>query len=276
MGYCPGPYFATQRGFLEVPLPTRYRIRRGFTLIEVMTAVVIIIILAALSVTFMVYGMGKARMNNAVFDVTAMVGTAQLRAISRGSPHYIFLYQTPDDRLHMLLLERPDLSPTPNWGALTLTLPGSPPEVALAFNTVDALGNPVVRNAIIRDQLVLGAGSGSDAGGLAFLDLDSNRITKPLPAPFSAIPLTTPLFTASPLNEPSLNLLVGCNFCIENGNGGPPYGVLRFNSDGTMEVMTGNSPSGAAIAFAPNTKDEKGFTPKILTVSAPAGAAVVF
>jgi prepilin-type N-terminal cleavage/methylation domain-containing protein len=271
MGYCPGPYFATQRGSLEVPLPVRYRLRRGFTLIEVMTAVVIIIILAALSVSFMVYGMGKARMNNAVFDVTAMVNNAQLRAISRGSSHYIFLHQTPDNRLHMLLLERPIDSPEPNWAGLTLN---QPPEVELAFNGFDALGNPAVLNAIIRDQLVLGAGTGVDAGGLAFLDLDSNRITKPLPAPFSAIPLTTPLATPSSVNKPTQDLLAGCNFCIAPG--GHPYGVLRFKSDGTMEVMTGNAPSGAAIAFAPNTEDEKGFTPKILTVSAPAGATIVF
>jgi hypothetical protein len=52
--------------------------------------------------------------------------------------------------------------------------------------------------------------------------------------------------------------------------------VLRFNADGTMEVLTGNAPSGAVLAFAPNTDDEKGFTPKLLTISAPAGATVVF
>ncbi|MBN1205965.1 MAG: prepilin-type N-terminal cleavage/methylation domain-containing protein, partial [Myxococcaceae bacterium] len=54
------------------PLPIRPRLRRGFTLIEVMTAVVILIILATLAVTFMVYGVGKARVNNAVFDVAAL------------------------------------------------------------------------------------------------------------------------------------------------------------------------------------------------------------
>ena len=89
-------------------MPVRSRLRRGFTLIEVMTAVVIVIILAALAVTYMVYGMGKARMNNAVFDVAAMINGAQLRAISRGSPHYIFIHQTPDNRVRLLLLERPD------------------------------------------------------------------------------------------------------------------------------------------------------------------------
>jgi prepilin-type N-terminal cleavage/methylation domain-containing protein len=268
---CPGPYFATQKGSLEVPLPVRNRLRRGFTLIEVMTAVVIVIILAALSVTYMMYGMGKARVNNAVFDMTAMVTSAQLRAISHGSPHYIFIHQTPDNQLRLLLLERPDIPPYPNWGALTLA---QPPEVELAYNFTHPDGTVELRNAMLRDQLVLGSSVGADSGGVAFLDLDSTRITRPLPAPFSAIPLVTPLATPANVNKPTQDLLSGCNFCVDPG--GHPYGVLRFNSDGTMRVMTGNAPSGAAIAFAPNTEDEQGFAPKILTVSAPAGAVVVF
>ena len=81
-------------------MPVRSRHRRGFTLIEVMTAVVILIILTALAVTYMVYGMGKARMNNAVFDATAMINAAQLRAISRGTPHYVFIHQTSRHRTH--------------------------------------------------------------------------------------------------------------------------------------------------------------------------------
>ncbi|WP_224248990.1 pilus assembly FimT family protein [Hyalangium gracile] len=252
-------------------MPARTRLRRGFTLIEVMTAVVILIILAALAVTFMVYGMGKARMNNAVFDMTAMINSAQMRAISRGSPHYIFIHQTPDNRLRLLLLERPDDGTAISWNALDLT---QEPDVVLAYTRTLPNNTLETRNATIHDQLVLAASSGMDSGGLAFLDLDSNRITKPLPAPFSAIPLTTPQTTPSELNKPTQDLAAGCNFCVSPS--GRPYGVLRFNSDGTMKVMTGNVPSGAVIAFAPSTEDEKGFTPKLLTVSAPAGAAVVF
>ncbi|WP_224244694.1 pilus assembly FimT family protein [Hyalangium gracile] len=253
-------------------MPARSRLRRGFTLIEVMTAVVILIILAALAVTFMVYGMGKARMNNAVFDVTAMINSAQLRAISRGSPHYIFIHQTPDNRVRILLMERPDAPPViPNWNTLDLT---QEPDVVLAFTRILPDNSVETRNAPIHDQLVLGAGSGMDSGGLAFLDLDSTRITKPLPAPFSAIAMSTPTVTPSELNKPTQNLAAGCNFCVSPS--GRPYGVLRFNADGTMQVMTGDAVSGAVIAFAPNTDDEKGFTPKLLSVSAPAGAAVVF
>jgi prepilin-type N-terminal cleavage/methylation domain-containing protein len=247
------------------------RLRRGFTLLEVMTAVVIIIILAALAVTYRVYGMGKARMNNAVFDVTAMINGAQLRAVSRGSPHYLFIHQTPDHRVRVQVLERPDDGLPISWSALDLS---QEPEVALAFTRKRPDGTTEISNAFVRDQLVLSAGSGLDSGGLAFLDLDSTRITRPLPAPFSAIPLTTPLVTPSSMNKPTQDLLAGCNFCVVSS--GHPYGVLRFNSDGTMRVMTGGAPSGAVIAFAPNTEDEKGFTPKLLTVSAPAGAAVVF
>jgi hypothetical protein len=235
-----------------------------------MTVVVIIIILASLAASYMIFGMGKARMNNAVFDATAMINGAQLRALSHGSPHYVFIHQT-GNRVRLQVLERPDVGPTVTWSALNLALG---PEVALAFDRVKPDGTFERVNAPIRDELVLGDGGGVGTSGLAFLDLDSPRIRKPLPAPFSAISLTTPLFTATPLDKPSQNLLAGCNFCIDSA--GHPYGVLRFNADGTMEVLTGNAPSGAVLAFAPNTDDEKGFAPKLLTISAPAGATVVF
>ncbi len=55
-----------------------------------------------------------------------------------------------------------------------------------------------------------------------------------------------------------------------------PYGVLRFNTDGTMEMMTGGAESGGVIAFMPNTSEERGFEPKLLTISAPAGAVHTF
>lgn len=237
---------------------TRPQRRRGFTLLEVMTVVVILIILSALATAFMVYGMGNARMNNAVFDVAALINSAQLRAISRGTPHYIFIRQTADGRVRIHLLERPDaprLSPA-QWAALDLS---QGPEVAT--------------HALSRDRLVLGSSIGVDSGGLAFLDLDSGRISRPLPAPFRAIPVTTATTPSDP-NMPTPDLMAGCNFCINPS--GEPYGVLRFNSDGTMEVMTGNAPSGAVIAFAPNTRSETAIVPKLLAVSAPAGSTVVF
>ncbi|HYH94320.1 MAG TPA: hypothetical protein VD972_00005, partial [Hyalangium sp.] len=115
--------------------------------------------------------------------------------------------------------------------------------------------------------------TGPDSSGLAFMDLDSPRI-KPLPPPFNTIFLGTPLSNPPDLNVPTGDLMIGCNFCINPG--GEPYGVLRFNADGTMEVMTGLVDAGAVIAFAPSTRVEVDVEPKLLTVSAPAGATVIF
>ncbi|MFL5346790.1 MAG: Tfp pilus assembly protein FimT/FimU [Hyalangium sp.] len=256
-------------------MPAYSRHRRGFTLIEVMTAVVIIIILAALAVSYMVYGMGKARMNNAVFDATAMINGAQLRALSHGVPHYVLIHQLPalNNRVRLQVLERPDSGPAPaDWNALDLNLKS--PQEALSYTHYKTDGTTEILNAPLRDEMVLGDGAGVSASGLAFLDLDSTRVPKPLPAPFSAIPMTTPTFTPTDKDKPTPSLLAGCNFCVTSA--GHPYGLLRFNSDGTMQVLTGNAASGAVIAFAPNTTSEQGFQPKLLTVSAPAGATVVF
>lgn len=275
MGFRSGPDFATNGGPQEVPLPAYSRHRRGFTLIEVMTAVVIIIILAALAVSYMVYGMGKVRMNNAVFDATAMINGAQLRALSHGAPHYVLIYQdSGTNRVHLQVLERPDTGPTPDWTTLDLKPPKTSSQ-ALAYTHTKPDGTPEILDAPIRDQLALGDGAGASSSGLAFLDLDSTRIKKPLPAPFSALSLTTSFDPPEGKDIPTTSLLAGCNFCIVTP-GFPPYGLLRFNADGSMQVLTGNAISGAVLAFAPNTTSEQGFTPKLLTISAPAGATVIF
>jgi hypothetical protein len=234
-----------------------------------MVAVAVLIILTALA-SAVLNGMGTARMNNSVFDVAALVNAAQLRAISRGVPNYIFIHQDPVDRLvRVRMIERPDADPVINWAALDLT---QGPGKALEFSLTQPDGTVVVSNGIPRDQLVLGTSTGPDSGGLAFLDLDS--ISNPLPPPFSAISLNTPLFTPADPTIPTGELMAGCNFCINPA--GEPYGALRFNADGTMEVMTGNAISGAVIAFAPDTRSEVDVPPKLLTISAPAGATVVF
>lgn len=251
---------------------SRSRLHRGFTLLEVMAAAVILLILSALAATYMVYGTGRARMNNAVFEVAALINSAQLRAISRGTPHYVLIRQPAGGRVRIHLLERPDAPRlgAAAWAALDLS---QGPERALAFNRTRPEGTVEVANALARDQLVLGSSTGPDSGGLAFLDLDSNRIRKPLPAPFRAIPLTTTAHS-NEVDRPTPDLLAGCNFCINPS--GEAYGVLRFNSDGTLEVLTGNAPSGAVIAFAPDTRSETGIPPKLLAVSAPVGTTVIF
>jgi hypothetical protein len=246
-----------------------------------MTAVVILIILATLAGTFMLHGVGKARVNNAVFDVAALLTTAQLRAVSTGTPHYVFFHQTPDKHVRIHTLERPDLPPTiTNWDMLDLTdgidqalkfeRPKPPPPPA------DPPNPPLPPDIVVpitRDQLVLSAGAGLDRGGLAFLDLDSTRIKRPLPAPFQAIALTTEATPATP-DLPTPDLIAGCSFCVSVGE--HTYGVLRFNANGTVEVETGEAPAGGVIAFASNGDEEEQLTPKLLTISAPAGAVTVF
>jgi hypothetical protein len=220
-------------------------------------------------------------MNNAVFDVAALINAAQLRALSSGVPHYILIHWEPPPAgnpnqrwTRIRLLERPD-EPGPggvpiDWNALDLT---NGPEVALAFQPT---GAPTPTNAFLRGSVVLGVGSGPDRTGLSFMDLNSNRVRGLVRPPFTAVSLHTDT-AASPLDSPSPDLMAGCNFCV-NPSLSEPYGVLQFNADGTMQVMTGppSARSGAAIAFAPSTQNETGIVPKVLVVSAPAGSTVVF
>ncbi|MDY7227649.1 pilus assembly FimT family protein [Hyalangium rubrum] len=261
----------------------RTRLRRGFTLLELMTAVAIIAILAGLSFTAMSYGTGRARVNNAMFDVAAIFSAAQLRAMSNGVPHLVVLSQdpTPPDpseprHVRITLLERPDTA-TPTiddagWNTLDLI---NGPDVALSFERTLPDGTVGLAPAPVRDRLVLTAGSGPDSGGFSFLDLDSPRIRRPLPRPFNTIPLSTPDYNPSDTSQPTRELLGGCSFCVANGS--RTYGIIRFNADGTVEVLTGQPNStGGTIAFMPNTTDEAGFIPRLLTIAAPAGAIRTF
>jgi prepilin-type N-terminal cleavage/methylation domain-containing protein len=259
-------------------LSIRSRLRRGFTLVEVMTAAVILIILMALAVGVLA-GAGKARMNNAVFDVASLISAAQLRAVSSGVPHYILIHRPPvrgasDSYLRIQMLERPD-EPTPtglpiDWDNLDLI---NGPGKALEFQPA---GAATPTDAISRGRVGLAISNGPDRREVSFLDLDSNRVRGLLRPPFNTISLTTAA-TANPANLPSPDLLTGCNFCV-NPSSDEPYGVLRFNPDGTMEVMTGpdSAKTGAAIAFAPNTTDETTIAPRLLIVAAPAGATIVY
>jgi len=269
-------------------LPARSRLRKGFTLIELMTAVAIVAVLASLAVTVMVYGTGRARMNNTVFDLQALMTTAQLSALSRSATHYVIIYRDPLGQIQSVLMERPDAPPAVDWDDLDLAhVPGTPGVPTSGqegpFNSPDLFfqrigpGNVVEQVPPLElDRLKMAMASGPDSGGVAFLDLDSARIRRPLPAPFNNIPLATPAFTPPDGTElPSTSLLAGCSFCIEN-SAGVPYGVIRFNSDGTVEMVTGDAESGGVIAFMPNTTDENRFQPKMLIISAPAGATQTF
>jgi prepilin-type N-terminal cleavage/methylation domain-containing protein len=249
----------------------RLTLRRGFTLVEWMAAMAILAILASLSVAFMLYGGGRARVNNALFDLAALSSTAQLRALSHGVPHYLVLHQDAQGRIRASLLERPDAQPALAWTTLDLTLG---PEAALAFERTRLDGTVETVHAPLRDQLTLGASTGPDSGGIAFLDLDSPRLQRPLPAPFNTIALTTPAFTPPEPDQPSRELLAGCSFCVAGA--GLPYGVIRFNTNGTVEVPTSAGASGGAIALMPNTLDETHFAPRLLSISAPAGAVRIF
>jgi hypothetical protein len=219
----------------------------------------------------MFYGGGRSRVNNTTFELAALYSTAQLRALSHGVPHYIVLHQDAEGRIRAALLERPDAQPALAWDALDLS---QGPEVALAFERTLPDGTLETVNAPLRDRVTLGTSTGLDSGGIAFLDLDSPRIRRPLPAPFNTIALTTPAFTPIHPEQPSRELLAGCSFCVEGT--GQPYGVIRFNTNGTVEMRTGAVATGGTLALMPNTLDETHFAPRLLSISAPAGAVRVF
>lgn len=219
---------------------------RGFTLVEVMVVVAIIGILAMLATSFMVFGTGRARLNNAAFEVTSMLSVAQIRATSTGVPHFAVFFQE-GAVAGVYLLERADdpLAPV-DWKTADIS------------NALEKVGGSV------RERILL---TTSDTAAVDFAVLDGSKLPiSALPEPFAAISLS-PGGSGSSLSR-------ACSFCITGGAGGT-RGVLRFNPDGTVRVMTTSALGGGVIALTPNT-EQRNLHTRLVVISAPAGVFRVF
>jgi type II secretory pathway pseudopilin PulG len=221
-------------------------------LLEAMTAIAIIAILAAMAATAMAYGTGRARMNNAAFELAAMMSSAQIRASSRGVPHFVVLIDE-GTRVRALMLERADTAAPVNWAT------------AVPANNFSATGARFLEAVNLVETRQRSAGT-TDSNDSDFIILNSTAIeTRPLPAPFQAIPLTP----AGPSR-----LLRSCSFCVAGAGG--DRGVIRFNANGTVQMLTGPTPAGGVLGLTASTAQQRNVIYRLVAVSAPAGAVRVF
>lgn len=225
---------------------------RGFSLLEVMIVVAILGILGAMAATAMVYGSGRARMDNSTFEVAAMLSTGQVRATSTGVPHYAIFFQEGDTR-RLILLERRDNDPV---GPVDWTT------VSLADN-VQAAGG------IVRDRMNFGRETETASVSFADLELATSPIQpNPLPQPFSAIQIKR--------GGAATELGRACSFCVDGGGGS--RGVIRFEPDGTVRMLTGGAQSaaGGVIGFTPDTERQRNIVTRMVAISVPSGIYRVF
>ena len=213
---------------------------RGFTLIEMMVTIAIAAILAALATVGLLYGTGRARLNNGVYSVSSFATIAQMRARARGTFEYLVFFQK-DTKFGAYLVERQDA--LTDWSTVSAADPGATD------------GNTVV------DKIDL-----SSAGGFDFSPIATTSFGATLPAPFSAIALAPAAGTGS--------LQTGCTFCIGSGDGGT-LGVIQFGPDGLASDVTGANASGGAVALAVSHNGEAP-VPKVIALSTPGGVIKVF
>ena len=235
---------------MKRPVPrTRTHRPRGFTLFEALTAVGIIGVLASLAVTGFLHGATRARASNATFEINALFSVGQLRAASTGRPQYLVLWQSSTSAYGVQLLDFVGPGALPAWSSMT---PGTP---SAGFTLVD--------------EVKLATGSEARVA-LPTLTSAKARITAlasltALPAPYQTVPLTA-AGGSSALGQ-------ACSFCAAQGAGA--LGVLRFNTDGTLEVLTGTATTGGSFAMDLSNSNNQ-YDPRIVAFTAPLATVKVF
>ena len=220
------------------------------TLLELMVVIAIAGILATMAVVELFYGTGRARLNNATWEIAALSSAAQMRAAGRGFPNYVVFYESVGETgvLHFERDERAGIV-DPAWSAVDPTNPG----------TFAAGGVPVRVHERIRFTGAWGR------GGMHFESLAGFSLAaRP---PYWAIP-TMPAGASG--------LMAACSFCQAGANGSV-IGAIRYAPDGTASVVTGPEAArlaGGAVALATDRPNEAGH-PRLIAFSVPTGAVNV-
>lgn len=227
---------------------------RGFTLIEMMVVVAIIGILAALASVALIYGTGRARLNNASFEIASLSSVAEMRASSTGKAEYLVFYDKGAGAAHeagVMLLEREERN-------------GIAP---LDWTTVDPTDEGTLGGGYVADRIRLTSPSNGFSRGAVNWGkkTDFDFLGATLPAPYSAIPLQA---------TGGSGLLAACSFCQAGGNG-TTLGVIRFNSDGLHRIVTTDKGAFGGFVILQNEAGGEVHMPKLIAFSMPSGAVNV-
>ncbi len=224
------------------------RRRTGFTLIEAIIVVGLIALIAALGAAAFRNTTGKARLQNALFEISALGTVAQMNAAQSGIPNYLVFFET-NSQWGVAHVERHDPEPTlAQWQAMVLG--AKAPDLNERW-----LGGSV------RDVLKL-----SDSGGVALSPFSTSG--------YSATTVKRPFAQITPTaSGTSSELLKSCNFCVSASGG--TLGVLRFEPSGVMRRSPDGGPLSLLVSVRVSRAGENQ-RPKLIAFSNPAGLVKVF
>jgi type II secretory pathway pseudopilin PulG len=221
-----------------------------------MVVVAIIGVLSTMAGVGLMYGTGKVRLNNAVFEVGSLYSIAQMRAASTGRTHFVAVWYHPTSK---------------RFGAVAFDEPPSQPAVVWTNVVVKDFGIDPENDAQLGGRVVEKVDLWK-TGGIAFREIATQKAinyASGLPQPFKSISLTAS-GSGNPLAE-------ACSFCIASSGG--TLGVVQFDPSGRVSIPNGTGAdsglTGAALVLSPSTNNEEARNAKWLVIAAPAGLVKV-
>jgi prepilin-type N-terminal cleavage/methylation domain-containing protein len=239
---------------------------RGFTLIEAIIVVGIIGVLAAAAGAGVIYGMGKIKASNAMFDVAAVFSIAQMRATSKNHPHYVIFWEKPVGTTFERGLR------------IVMRRKSEPAAPAVDWNTVDVtdmapLGSTILMGGVPAASLVRDIDLSVSAKVYLYpISNFTTAMTGKLPAPFNGFNFLA-AGGAATAGVYDTNLMKACTFCVAST--AIARGVIEYGTDGWARMITGGNMNGGAVALASIGFGEKP-SAKVIAVATPAGNIKTF
>lgn len=243
---------------LAVERRRRFAGRRGFTLIEIMVVLVIVMLLAGMILTAVRPAIESRRMREAARTVTMMLYQAKARAVETGRPFGVMFEvaenadpQAPASRT-LYFAESPPIYAGDSEDARAIIREGGSCELTGANTSLIEAGDFIRFN--FQDPLY----EITSAGGAQIQFQALSRLQSQLPKPSGEAPMSVPFqILRKPRKAIGMPVQLSGNVVVDMTKSGIGATGVQFNEQGNRRVVIMFSPSGHIDRFYKNEKSSE-------------------